>query len=225
MKLEINQAVTHQNSQRAQQLRQRFRQNGIFCLNMIAAPGAGKTTLIERTIAALNRELKILVIEGDPHTHLDTDRVTALGAQCEQINTLGGCHLDAEMVANALKDRNLNEVDLLILENIGNLLCPAAWDLGEDKRLVVTSLPEGNDKPFKYPETFLLSQVLVINKIDLEPHLPTSTHQICHSALQVNPQLEVFKLSCTNGQGLERWLNWIRTQCRHKRSPRCTRCP
>ena len=217
MKISIEKAVTAKNDELAGQLRQRFAQHNIYCLNIIAAPGAGKTSLIEKTVEGLKDELGILVIEGDPHTCLDSDRIAILGAKSKQINTLGGCHLDAHIVADALQDQDLGQVDLLIFENIGNLLCPAAWDLGEDARLVVTSLPEGNDKPLKYPETFSLSHIMVINKLDLEPYLPTQAKHIRRSALSVNPNLEIFELSCLKGSGVETWLTWVRNQCRSKK--------
>lgn len=217
MKLSIEKAVTWKNDAVAGELRQQFAQNSIFCLNVIAAPGAGKTTLIEKTIEGLSNEFDIMVIEGDPHTRLDSDRVTALGANAKQINTLGGCHLDANMIKDALCGRNLDRLDLLIIENIGNLLCPAAWDLGEDTRLLVASLPEGSDKSIKYPETFILSQVMVINKIDLEPFLPVKTETIRRNALLVNPNLSIFEVSCLKGTGLDAWLDWVRTQCLRRR--------
>ena len=217
MKISVEQAVTAKNDAIAAALRRRLAGEGIFCLNIVAGPGAGKTALIERTIEGLDDACRVLVVEGDPHTRLDSDRITALGARCLQINTLGGCHLDARMIVDALAGEDLGTVDLLFIENVGNLLCPAAWDLGEDVRLVVASLPEGADKPLKYPETFGRAGVLVINKIDLEPVLPATTAQIRESALAVNPSLTVFPVSCTRGDGLPDWLAWIGNRCRAKR--------
>ncbi|MFH1135134.1 MAG: hydrogenase nickel incorporation protein HypB [Pseudomonadota bacterium] len=209
MIISVEKAVTAQNDLIAARLRERLGDEKVFCLNLIAAPGAGKTSLIEKTIAGLGGRFGILVVEGDPRTSLDGDRVTAAGARAFQINTLGGCHLDARMVQVELDRADLGAVDLLIIENIGNLLCPAAWDLGEDVRVVVSSLPEGADKPLKYPETFSLAQVLVINKIDLGPFLPVKAADIRAAALRVNPGLEVFEVSCLTGAGLDQWLTWL----------------
>lgn len=217
MKISVEQAVTAKNDAIADGLRQRLARERVFCLNIIAAPGAGKTALIEKTIQGLGPQSGILVIEGDPHTRLDSDRITALGARALQINTLAGCHLDARMIGDALAAEDLGAVDLLIIENVGNLLCPAAWDLGEDVRLVMTSLPEGADKPLKYPETFARAGVLVINKIDLEQVLPTTVAQILENARCINPNLPAFPVSCTSGEGLSAWLDWVRRQCLAKR--------
>lgn len=214
MQIEIAKPVTALNDRVAAQLRQCRRENDLYCINVIAGPGAGKTTLIEQTIDRLRDRLRILVVEGDPHTSLDSERIRASGAQSVQINTMGGCHLDARMIQNGLKPVDLGRVDLLILENVGNLLCPAAWDLGEDARVVVSSLPEGADKPFKYPETFMLAHVLVINKIDLEPHLPIKSADIRKSALAVNPRLRVFEVSCLKGEGMETWCDWVKEKAR-----------
>ncbi len=213
MEIAINKSVTALNDTVAAGLRKTWRTRRLFCINLIAAPGAGKTALIERTAERLGSTLRILVVEGDPHTGLDSERVRAFGVESVQINTLGGCHLDAKMIQNALAGADLDGLDLLILENVGNLLCPTAWDLGEDVRVVVSSLPEGADKPLKYPETFTSAHVLVINKIDLEPYLPVKASDIRKSALGVNPGLIVFELSCLAQTRVEGWCAWVKKRC------------
>jgi hydrogenase nickel incorporation protein HypB len=197
-------------------LRNKLKAGNVFALNLISAPGSGKTTLIEQTVRRLAGKLIIAVVEGDPHTDLDSNRVRQSGAAAVQINTRGGCHLDAAMIENALASMDLDLVDMLIIENVGNLLCPAPWDLGERLRVVMTSLPEGSDKPLKYPEAFLKADALLINKIDLAGALRTSAEDIRDNALLVNPRLEVFNLSCETGEGLDDWCAWLLRQ-RQKR--------
>jgi hydrogenase nickel incorporation protein HypB len=209
MEIALHASVTAANDAVAAELRASLGRRGILCLNLLSAPGAGKTALIERTVARFAGSLRIAVVEGDPHTDLDSVRVRRCGAEAVQINTLGGCHLDAAMVRRALAPIDLERVDLLIIENVGNLLCPAFWDLGEHLRVVVASLPEGADKPFKYPELFSLAQALVINKLDLEALLETKAADLRRNALQINPRLEVLPLSCTTGEGLEAWYGWL----------------
>ncbi|MGQ9489640.1 MAG: hydrogenase nickel incorporation protein HypB [Anaerolineae bacterium] len=201
--------ITEANNQIAAGLRERFRQNGALVLDIIASPGAGKTSLLERTIEGLKDELRIAVIEGDPTSTLDADRVEAAGVAAVQINTDGGCHLEAAMIRSALAPEGLaaDEADIIIIENVGNLLCPTGWDLGEDAKVVVASLPEGDDKPLKYPMAFLTAQAVVINKIDLEPYVPARVARLRANALAVNPELAVFEVSCLTGQGLDAWLD------------------
>jgi hydrogenase nickel incorporation protein HypB len=216
MIIEVNKSLTAANDALAAQLREELRAKGVFCLNIVSAPGSGKTALIEQTITQLKGTLRTAVIEGDPHTDLDSHRVRATGAVAVQINTEGGCHLDAAMIRRALNSIDLDQVDLLIIENVGNLLCPTFWDLGENLRVVMTSLPEGADKPMKYPEIFLLSHALIINKIDLEGLLKTTTADIRRNALLINAHLRVFALSCETGMGMEAWCAWIVAQCRQE---------
>jgi hydrogenase nickel incorporation protein HypB len=208
--IDVRKSVTAANDARAEVLRRRFARHGIVVLNLIASPGAGKTALLEQTIHRLGAAMAIKVVEGDPYTFLDSERVTRAGAENVQINTQGGCHLDARMVEQALDRLNMAQADLLVIENVGNLLCPAAWDLGQDVTVVVASLTEGADKPLKYPETFTRAQVLVINKIDLEPYLPVSIAELRANALKVNPELAVFEVSCLTGDGLDGWCRWVR---------------
>lgn len=215
MIIEINTSLTAANEATAAQVRQELKDKGIFCLNLVSAPGSGKTSLIEKTIQELGPTLRIAVIEGDPHTALDSHRVEDLGVTAIQINTQGGCHLDAAMIKKALKSLNTSEIDLLIIENVGNLLCPTFWDLGENVRVVMASLPEGADKPQKYPEIYSLSDALVINKIDLEGILRTTTEDIRQAALLINKQLSIFPLSCETGKGMQAWCEWTRAQLKN----------
>lgn len=209
--IEVRQSVTGVNDRMAKNLRKNFHDRGIWVMNLVSSPGSGKTSLIERTIEKFKSSFSILVIEGDPHTRLDTDRIHAMGVRGVQINTRGGCHLDARMIGQVLATEDLDTVDMILIENVGNLLCPAAWDLGQNHTVVVASLTEGEDKPLKYPETFLRAQALVVNKTDLEPYLPPSSADLAANALQVNPSLAVFRVSCTTGAGLGEWFQWVCT--------------
>jgi len=198
-------------------LRADLARRGILAINLIAAPGAGKTALVERTIVGLKGELRVGVVEGDLATSLDAERIAALGAPAVQITTGSGCHLEARMVQAALGSLPLEEIDVLIVENVGNLVCPTAWDLGEDARVVVASLAEGDDKPRKYPAAFATAQAVVVNKTDLEPYLPARAAVLRERALAVNGSLAVFEVSCLTGSGLEGWLEWVRESLRRKR--------
>jgi len=218
--IEIRKAITQANDRLAEQLRQRFACHGILVLNLIASPGAGKTALLEKTIGALGGTFTINVIEGDPYTSLDSKRIIHAGGGSVQINTEGGCHLDARMVSEVMDRFNLAHTDLIVIENVGNLLCPAAWDLGQDATVVVASLTEGADKPLKYPEAFVRAQVAVINKLDLEPHLPATAADLKNNARMVNPSLSVFEVSCLAGTGLESWYQWIAAAIKTKKERR-----
>jgi len=211
-------SVTEANALLADALRDAFARQDVLVLNIIASPGAGKTTLLERTIEALRDELRLLVIEGDPTTSLDAERIIAAGVPAVQINTDGGCHLEARMIQAAMGQLDVDSADVVIIENVGNLLCPTGWDLGEDAKVVVASLPEGDDKPLKYPMAFATAQAVVINKIDLEPYLPAQVAVLREHALKVNPELSVFEVSCVTGQGLGGWLDWIRERLAQKRA-------
>lgn len=210
--------VTEANSLLADGLRAAFAQNRVLVLNIIASPGAGKTSLLERTIEQLNGELQISVIEGDPTTSIDAERIAAVGMPVVQINTGGGCHLEARQIQRAVDQFDVSSADVVIIENVGNLICPTGWDLGEDVKVVVASLPEGDDKPLKYPMAFLTAQALVINKIDLEPYIPSKVAVMRENALRINPDLAVFEVSCITGQGIQEWLDWIRGELARKRS-------
>jgi hydrogenase nickel incorporation protein HypB len=211
-------SITEANDLLADALRDAFARQDVLVLNIIASPGAGKTTLLERTVQVLRDEMRLLVIEGDPTTSLDAERIVAAGVPAIQINTDGGCHLEARMIQAALEQLDVGDADVVIIENVGNLLCPTDWDLGEDAKVVVASLPEGDDKPLKYPMAFATAQAVVINKIDLEPYIPAQASVLRENALKINPELAVFEVSCLTGQGLGGWLDWIRQQLAGKRA-------
>jgi hydrogenase nickel incorporation protein HypB len=189
----------------------------VLTLNLISSPGAGKTTLVERTAAALAGELRLAVIEGDLATTLDAARVAAHGVPVVQINTEGGCHLEARQIVAALPELPLAELDVLIIENVGNLVCPTEFDLGEDAKVALVSLPEGDDKPLKYPGIFLAARAVIINKIDLAPYLPADIERLQQGITTINPDARVFSMSCLTGVGLADWLAWIRAALRAKR--------
>lgn len=216
MKIPVLKSVTNANTILADALREKF--GDILVLNIIASPGAGKTSLLEKTIMHLKDEMSISVIEGDPSTSIDAERIVAAGAPAVQINTEGGCHLEARMVKEALESMDISEADLVIIENVGNLLCPTGWDLGEDAKIVVASLPEGDDKPLKYPLAFMTSQAVVINKIDLEPYIPSKASVMRKNALSINSDLSTFEVSCLTEEGLDQWLDWIRARVSEKKS-------
>jgi hydrogenase nickel incorporation protein HypB len=189
----------------------------VLTLNLISSPGAGKTTLVERTAAALARELRLAVIEGDLATTLDAARVAAHGVPVVQINTEGGCHLEARQIMAALPELPLAELDVLIIENVGNLVCPTEFDLGEDAKVALVSLPEGDDKPLKYPGIFLAARAVVINKLDLAPYLPVDIERLRQGITVINPDARVFPMSCLTGEGLTEWLAWLRAALHAKR--------
>jgi hydrogenase nickel incorporation protein HypB len=216
-RISVEADVTSANSQIADTLRAELERRGILTLNIIASPGAGKTTLVERTISGMADELSFAVIEGDLATSLDADRIKRTGAPAVQINTGAGCHLEARMVRTAMETLSLDDLDVLIIENVGNLVCPTGWDLGEDCKVVVASLPEGDDKPLKYPTAFSTAQAVVINKVDLEPYIPATAETMRANALRINDELATFVISAQTGQGLEAWFGWIRDQLRIKR--------
>jgi len=213
-KVTIAQNILAVNEHVAQEIRQSLSAQGIRALNVMSSPGAGKTTLLERTIERLRGQLGIGVIEGDVETSADAERIEAAGAETVQINTRGACHLEAHMIRDALAHIDLADMDLLVIENIGNLVCPAAWDLGEDMRVVVVSTTEGDDKPAKYPQMFAISQVMVVNKLDLLPYVDYDLQKVRRHALAINPNLRIFEVSCRTGEGLEAWCDWIITFAR-----------
>jgi hydrogenase nickel incorporation protein HypB len=206
----IERKVLEKNEQLAQRNRELFREHGILALNFVSSPGAGKTTILEKTFQELRGSLKIAVIEGDVQTDLDAQRVARYGVPVVQIVTMGGCHLEAKLVQDALEKLDLNGLHLLFIENVGNLVCPANYDLGEALKVVVLSTTEGDDKPLKYPAMFLNSSVLIINKIDLIPYVNCDLNTLKKNALQINPALRVFEISCFTGAGIPEWCEWLR---------------
>lgn len=193
----------------AKEIQQQLGERRLHMLNIMSSPGAGKTTLLERSIALLQKRLSIGVIEGDIETSADAERIEAAGAQTVQINTKGTCHLEAHMVLDALAQMELSQIDLLVIENIGNLVCPAAWKLGEDQRVVVMSIAEGDDKPAKYPQMFATAQVLLFNKLDLLPYVDYDLEKVQRQVLAINPDIRIFKVSCRTGEGLDGWCDWL----------------
>jgi hydrogenase nickel incorporation protein HypB len=200
------------NDEIARQNREIFRRHGVLVLNVVSSPGAGKTSILERTLDRLGGSLKIGVIEGDVQTDFDAQRVARYGVPVVQIVTNGGCHLEAKLIQEALSSIDLHDIRLLVIENVGNLVCPANYDLGEAMKVVVASTTEGEDKPLKYPGMFRNASVLLINKIDLLPYLDFDLAALRLHALQINPGLKVFETSCKTGAGIAEWCVWLQEQ-------------
>jgi hydrogenase nickel incorporation protein HypB len=211
VKVTIAQNILAANDTVAREVHQSLTAHGIRALNVMSSPGAGKTTLLERTIELLRGQLAIGVIEGDVETSADAERIEAAGAETVQINTRGACHLEAHMIRDALAQVELADIDLLVIENIGNLVCPAGWELGEDLRIVVVSTTEGDDKPAKYPQMFAIAQVMIVNKLDLLPYVDYDLLKVKRQALAINPSLRIFEVSCRTGEGLDAWCDWLIT--------------
>jgi hydrogenase nickel incorporation protein HypB len=211
----LRQKLTSENDRLAAEIRQELRKNGVFTLNLVSSPGSGKTTLLEKTIQALGNELRIGLIAGDVQTENDAERLVRAGGQIVRpLVTGGACHLDARMITRILPDFNLQALDLLFIENVGNLVCPSSFDLGEDMKVVVISTTEGDDKPLKYPAMFRRSSVMVINKIDLLGTSDFKMERVKANALRINPELEIIQLSCRSGQGLAVWFEWLRSNAK-----------
>lgn len=214
MQLKVMENILAANDLIARENRRIFDRLGLFIINLMSSPGAGKTTLLERTIAALKDEFAIAVIEGDIRGQLDAERIERLGVPVLQINTGGECHLDANMIRNGLDEIDLSGRDLLIIENVGNLVCPAEFKVGEDLKAMILSVPEGDDKPYKYPLMFKESRALIINKIDLLGMVDFDIQKVEQTVRTLNPQIEIFRLSCKTGEGIKSWLDWLRQQVR-----------
>lgn len=208
--VQLEQDVLSQNNLLAARNRGYFEAKSIFVLNIVSSPGSGKTTLLEKTITALKNKLSFFVIEGDQQTLNDADRIHATGAPVIQINTGNGCHLDAEMINKAAKQLDVKDNAILIIENVGNLVCPAMFDLGESKRVVVISVTEGDDKPLKYPGMFASSHICIINKTDLTPYVDFSIEKAKENALKVNHHLQFFEVSAKTGEGMDNWYSWLK---------------
>lgn len=205
----IERKVLEKNDVIAAANRARFAKLGLIVINLVSSPGAGKTTLLERTIERLRDRMNVGVIEGDVHTDLDAQRVARYGVPVVQIVTNGGCHLEARLVADALEQLDLGTLDLLVIENVGNLVCPANYDLGEAMKVVVLSTTEGDDKPLKYPAMFRNASALVVNKIDLLPYVSANVAAIRRNARLTNPDLTIFETSATTGAGVSAWCDWL----------------
>ncbi|MEW6285660.1 MAG: hydrogenase nickel incorporation protein HypB [Chloroflexota bacterium] len=202
--------ILNANDRLAEENRARLDAAGVFSINLIASPGAGKTSLIEQTLPRLKGRLRVATVDGDIATSLDSDRAAAAGAEASvQINTGGDCHLDAVMLRGALDRLDLPQFDLLIVENVGNLICPANFKLGTHKTVLVASVPEGDDKPYKYPATYRGVDALVINKIDLLPYVPFRMDYFQRGVQALNPGVVTFPLSCITGEGFDGWIQWL----------------
>lgn len=210
--LEVEQDVLHHNQVMAARNRGYFEALNILSLNLVSSPGSGKTSLLERTLQDLKDTLDFYVIEGDQQTVNDANRIAAVGVPVIQINTGKGCHLESDMVFEAVKQLQMKSNAVLMIENVGNLVCPSMFDLGEKKRVVIISTTEGEDKPLKYPDMFHSSDICIINKIDLLPYVNFDVGKVKDYALQVNPNLKFFEVSATNGKGMEAWYEWLKTQ-------------
>jgi hydrogenase nickel incorporation protein HypB len=211
-RIPIVENILSANDRLAGENRARLDAAGVFSLNIMASPGAGKTSLIEQTIGALKDQLRLAVIDGDIATSLDADRAAAAGAVAVQINTGGECHLDAVMLHNALLQLDLSQVDLLIVENVGNLVCPASFQLGTHQSVLIASIPEGDDKPYKYPGMYRGVDALIVNKIDLLPYVPFRMEFFTQGVEALNPGVLTFPLSCRTGEGIDTWVDWILKQ-------------
>ncbi len=210
MKIDLDVEVLADNNTAASYNRDLFEKNKTLVINLMSSPGAGKTTLLEKTVARLGKEYRIGVIEGDLATEKDADRIRAFGAQAVQINTNGGCHLDARMVAKVLPEFDFDDIDLLFIENVGNLVCPSGYDLGQNHKVAILSVPEGNDKIPKYPVMFRRTEMVVLNKIDLLPYLDFDVKMAMEDLLGINPQSRLIQVSSRTGEGLDEWLSWIK---------------
>ncbi len=209
MRVAVEEKVLNENQRLSLELRQRFHDHDVFCLNLISSPGSGKTSLLERTLEAMPRDTKVAVLTGDIQTENDARRLARAGFPVKQITTGGTCHLDAKMITRALSDWNLDDIDILFIENVGNLVCPSSYDLGEHAKVVLLSVTEGEDKPLKYPGIFLKSELCVINKMDLLPFVPFDLSAARENARKVNPEIGLVEVSCTSRQGLGDWFCWI----------------
>ena len=210
--LELEQDILHHNDIIAARNKGYFEAKNIFVLNLVSSPGAGKTAILERTLSDLKADIPFYVIEGDQQTLNDANRIDALDIPVIQINTGKGCHLESDMVYDAVKKLNVKDNSILMIENVGNLVCPAMFNLGETKRVVIISTTEGEDKPIKYPDMFHSSDICIINKIDLLPYVNINIDVLKKYALKVNPGLQFFELSATTGEGMEAWYAWLKAQ-------------
>lgn len=225
IKVPVVRNILQANDRLASENRRRFDEAGIFVVNLMSSPGAGKTSLLERTIDSLAGRLGIAVIEGDLQTSYDAERIQKKGVQAVQINTDGGCHLDGNMIQIAMDSLDLAGVDLLIIENVGNLVCPAEFNLGEHEKITMLSVAEGDDKPIKYPLMFQICSVLLVNKIDLLPYTDCDIAKIREVARQLNPAGKVFEISCRSGDGFGLWLSWIEEKVGEHKKNRAVAAP
>lgn len=218
MKVKVLTNIMNANDQLAERNRELFDKNNILVINIMASPGAGKTSTIMQTIANLRDECNIAVIEGDLASTIDADKIGKEGIDVVQINTGGACHLDANMIENALSDFDLSKIDLLFIENVGNLVCPAGFKLGEDKRVIISSVPEGHDKPHKYPSIFVDADAVILNKYDMAEVFEYDTKDFESTVNGLCPSAPVIKISCKTGEGVSGWIDWLRTELAKKKA-------
>jgi len=214
----VGEDILGANEEKAQANKKRLDSHGVMTIDIMSSPGAGKTSLILSTIKHMKEKTRIAVIEGDVASSVDADKINEMGIPVVQINTAGGCHLDANMVENALNGLPLENTDLLLIENVGNLICPNAFALGEDKRVMISSMPEGDDKPYKYPAMFADSDVVLLNKIDLQPHLDFNVEGFKKTVTGLNPDVIIFSVSCKTGEGMDAWLDWLESAVKGKKN-------
>lgn len=209
MEIEMKQKILGKNDSLAAELRRRFAENHVFVVDLLASPGSGKTSTILATIEALRDEFNIAVIEGDIASSVDAEKIKTQGIPAVQINTGGACHLESSMVKRAVDVLDLERLDLIIMENVGNLVCPTDFDLGENVKVMILSVPEGDDKPLKYPGVFQVAQAVILNKIDTMPVFNFNREAFDGSVRQLNPQAPIFPISATNGEGVDEWASWL----------------
>lgn len=207
--VDVEKDVLHQNNLLAERNRGYFEGRNILALNLVSSPGSGKTSLLERTLTDLKGKFEFAVIEGDQQTTNDADRIHATGTKVTQINTGKGCHLDSHMVLHAVQGMKLKQNSVLFIENVGNLVCPAMFDLGERERVVIISVTEGEDKPLKYPDMFHSSSLCIINKTDLLPYISFNMNALKENAKKINPNMQILEVSCTSGEGMQSWYDWL----------------
>jgi len=212
MEIKVLKDILGANEQMAQRNRELLDSNNIFAVNLMASPGAGKTSLVLATIKGLEGKARVGIVEGDVSSSLDAELIGKKGVPVVQINTGGECHLEANMVGNALANLPLPDIDLLLIENVGNLICPAEFNLGEHRKVVIPSIPEGDDKPFKYPLMFHIANAVVINKIDLLPHLKFDIEAFSQAVRGINSKVAIFQTSCTTGEGVGEWVSWLQAE-------------
>ncbi|OPX22944.1 MAG: hydrogenase accessory protein HypB [Planctomycetales bacterium 4484_113] len=220
VKVSLEKRVLSKNDRIAQKIRSQLHMKGVGCINLIGSPGSGKTALLEASLPRMSDGLRCAVIEGDVKTDRDMQRIAAVGVDAVQIETGGGCHLDAELVTKGLAKLPLGKLDLLIIENVGNLICPVAYDLGEDYRLIVVSVAEGEDKPLKYPSAFVSASGIVVTKTDLSSYVDVEASQVAANALSLNPKLKVFTTSTKTGEGIEEFADFLVSVGKSARSMR-----
>ena len=208
----LERKVLSENDRIAGELRERFAQRGILVLNFISSPGSGKTALLERTLEGFPKGTRVAVLTGDIQTDNDAQRLSRYGFPVRQITTAGACHLDARMIERGLEGWDLDQIDLLLIENVGNLVCPTSYDLGERAKIVVLSVTEGEDKPLKYPGIFYKAELMILNKIDLLPYVPFKAELARQCANRVHPGIEILEVSCTTGAGLDAWQSWLKAR-------------